>query len=449
MIGEPASKYSHPLPRDGGRGEGSSPAAGPPQGGAGQEPASAPRGLPPVAASDSHPLPREGGRGEGSPSAISDGDGPMPVAIVGGGPVGMALALALSLHGTAAQIFEARQRAAARNDKRILALSQGSRQILDWLGVWSRITATAITTIHVSQQNGLGRTRLTAADEGVPALGYVATAASVAAALDDALNAASIPVHEHARVDHVAAAAESVSLFTGKGEVRACLVVYAEGLVEDNGAVVARDYGQHAVICTVTPRAPHGNVAYERFTAQGPLALLPHGNDMAVVYTCSAEEAAAFAAEDDELFLARLQAHFGRRMEFLAVSPRQVYPLGLRYRKSPVASRAVWLGNAAQTLHPVAGQGFNLALRDVWELARSIKGADDPGAATILARYAQRRRLDRMSVIGFTDSLIRLFSNDNSCLRHVRGLGLLALDLIPPARTFVAKRMMFGARAWP
>ena len=133
----------------------------------------------------------------------------MPVAIVGGGPVGMALALALSLHGTAAQIFEARQRAAARNDKRILALSQGSRQILDWLGVWSRITATAITTIHVSQQNGLGRTRLTAADEGVPALGYVATAASVAAALDDALNAASIPVHEHARVDHVAAAAES------------------------------------------------------------------------------------------------------------------------------------------------------------------------------------------------------------------------------------------------
>lgn len=396
----------------------------------------------------SHPPPREGGRGEGPPSAATY-DGDVPIAIVGGGPTGMALALALALHGCAGEIFEARERGAARNDKRILALSQGSRQILDWLGVWSQIAATPITAIHVSQQGGLGRTRLRAKDEGVPALGYVATAASVVAALDDALTAARVSFHEHARVDRVEDGPESVRLFTAGGELPAQLVIYAEGMVEANAEAVTKDYGQHAVICTVTPRTPHGNVAYERFTAQGPLALLPHGRDMAVVYSCPNEDAAALAALDDASFLARLQAHFGTRHEFLAASPRQVFPLGLRYRKSPVGNRAVWLGNAAQTLHPVAGQGFNLALRDVWELARSVKDAGDPGASAILARYAARRRLDRMSAIGFTDTLIRLFSNDNPCLRHVRGLGLLALDLIPPARTFVAKRMMYGARAWP
>jgi len=373
---------------------------------------------------------------------------PLPIGIVGGGPVGMALALALAFHGSSAQIFEARERGAARDDTRILALSQGSRQILDWLGVWTRIAATPITTIHVSQQGGFGRTRLRANDEGVQALGYVATAASVAAALDDALTGKQLPFHERSRVERVETDPDAVRLFTDSGDFPAPLVVYAEGRIDADAASVTRDYGQHAVICTVTTRTPHGNIAYERFTAQGPLALLPHGGEMAVVYTCADEDAAALVAQHDAAFLARLQAHFGSRLEFIAASPRQAFPLGLRYRKSPVANRAVWLGNAAQTLHPVAGQGFNLALRDVWELARSVKGARDPGGAAILARYAERRRLDRMGAIGFTDALIRLFANDRPGLRPVRGLGLLALDLIPPARTFVAKRMMYGARAW-
>ncbi len=389
-------------------------------------------------------------RGETGNSA-STGDGPRHVAIVGGGPVGMALALALELHGAGAQIFEARERGAARSDQRILALSQGSRQILDWLGVWHRIAATPIAAIHVSQQGGLGRTRLKAEDEGVEALGYVATAASVAAALDDALAGKRIPFHEHVRVDRVdqkPAGTESMSLFTANGELPARLVVFAEGRVEADAEAVTHDYGQHAVICTVTTEKPHGNVAFERFTAQGPLALLPHGRALAVVYTCPDDEVAALSTLDDASFLVRLQAHFGARMEFLSASPRQVFPLRLRYRKSPVGNRAVWLGNAAQTLHPVAGQGFNLALRDVWELSRCVGDAQDPGAAALLARYAGRRRADRMGVIGFTDSLIRLFSNDNPALRHGRGLGLLALDLLPPLKSFVAKRMMYGARAW-
>ena len=131
------------------------------------------------------------------------------------------------------------------------------------------------------------------------------------------------------------------------------------------------------------------------------------------------------------------------------MTPRTAFPLGLRYRDTTTEPRRVWLGNAAQTLHPVAGQGYNLALRDVCELARTLGGEVDPGAAGVLQRYTARRSVDRRATIGFTDTLVRLFSNDLAPLRHARGAGLLALDLFPPLRRFVANRMIFGARAWP
>jgi 2-octaprenyl-6-methoxyphenol hydroxylase len=205
------------------------------------------------------------------------------------------------------------------------------------------------------------------------------------------------------------------------------------------------------VLCTASTREPHHHVAWERFTPDGPLALLPFGNEYAVVFTCVADEAVQLAALDDAAFLARLQAQFGTRLTFTATGPRASFPLGLRYREHIVAERQVWIGNAAQTLHPVAGQGFNLALRDIWDLARTLADplyAGDPGDPARLARYAQSRRLDRRGAIGFTDGLIRIFSNDFAPLAHARGAALLALDLFPPARSFVARRMMFGARAW-
>ena len=366
----------------------------------------------------------------------------------------MALALALHRHGVAAQILDARPRGAAREDQRILALSHGSRQILEWLGVWPAIAATNIDTIHVSQRGGFGRTRLTAREQGVPALGYVAPAASVSAALDDALTAARIPLRDNCRVSQAEISAGSIRLDTaaGSGLAEARLVVYAEGAIESDrdDAAVLHDYGQQAVICTaaLAPATPHCHVAYERFTPLGPLALLPLGKELAVVYTCQAQEAAKTAALPDAAFLSRLQEHFGGRLQFAAVSPRHVFPLALRYRKSPVGPRSVWIGNAAQTLHPVAGQGFNLALRDTWELARTLRGTADPGDPAVLDRYARARRLDRRGAIGFTDTLIRVFGSDDPLLRHARGLGLLALDLLPPARSFVARRMLFGARAW-
>ena len=288
----------------------------------------------------------------------------------------------------------------------------------------------------------------------MPALGYVAPASSVSAALDDALAAARIPLRDNCRVTHADLCAGGIRLHTRSGimPTQASLVVYAEGAIENDSdnATVLRDYGQQAVICSAALAAatPHRHVAYERFTPQGPLALLPLGKDLAVVYSCPAQDAAALAALPDVEFLARLQQHFGGRLTFTAVSPRHLFPLALRYRKSPVGPRSVWLGNAAQTLHPVAGQGFNLALRDTWELARTLVNAADPGDPAVLQRYARARRLDRRGAIGFTDTLIRVFGSNDPLLRHARGLGLLALDLLPPARSFVARRMLFGARAW-
>jgi 2-octaprenyl-6-methoxyphenol hydroxylase len=347
----------------------------------------------------------------------------------------MAIALALHSNGVESEIVDARARGAAIEDRRILALSHGARQILEWLSVWAAIPHTAITTIHISHQGGLGRIRITAADEGVPALGYVLAAGDLAASLDAALKQTDIAFRENTRVD---------------AQPDAPLTIWAEGAVDDDDAIV-RDYGQHAVICTATADEPHAGRAWERFTPEGPVAALPmgdNGTDYAVVMTCAAHEADDVAALDDATFLAKLQSRFGGRVHFTTVSQRFVFPLGLRYRKSAVAARQVWIGNAAQTLHPVAGQGFNLALRDIFELARTLTDAADPGAPELLAHYDAARRLDRNGAMRFTDTLVHLFSNDNPLLRHARGAGLLALDLFPPARHFVARRMMFGARGW-
>jgi 2-octaprenyl-6-methoxyphenol hydroxylase len=357
------------------------------------------------------------------------------VAIVGGGPAGMSLALALKLHGVTAEIFEARGRAAVRHDPRVLALSDGARQILDWLGVWVGLSATPIETIHISQRGGFGRTLLRATELKVQALGWVLRASDLIAALDAAVSAAGIVYHDNTSV--------------GAGDTAGfALTAFAEGAVDPSAGEV-RDYGQHAVLCSVSVAAPHQNVAWERFTGEGPVALLPLGEQYSVVLTCADEVLDEVKSLDDRAFLALLQRRFGTRHHFTATTPRLAYPLGLRYRPDPVGERQVWLGNAAQTLHPVAGQGFNLALRDIWELASALGAASDPGAPEVLTGYARGRRADRRGAIAFTDLLIDGFASEFAPIRHARGAGLVALDLLPALRAFVAKRMIFGARAWP
>lgn len=359
----------------------------------------------------------------------------------------MALALALKLHGVTAEIFEARERAAVRRDPRVLALSDGARQILEWLGVWSKLSATPIETIHISQRGGFGRSCLRASELDVKALGWVLAASDLIAALDDAVSVAGIAYCDNRKVGAAPPCVPGTPL---RGQVTADfpLTAFAEGVVEP-GAGTMHDYRQHAVLCSVSVAAPHGNVAWERFTNEGPVALLPLGDQYAVVLTCADDALAGIMALDEAAFLALLQGRFGERHRFTSASPRTAYPLGLRYRREPVGERQVWLGNAAQTLHPVAGQGFNLALRDIWELAQAVCAADDPGAPEVLAAYARGRQTDRRGAIAFTGLLIDGFSSDFAPLKHARGAGLLALDLFPPLRAFVAKRMIYGARAWP
>ncbi len=356
----------------------------------------------------------------------------------------MALALALHQQGIGVTVLEARAREAIKHDPRVLALSFGSQQILERLGVWDtlglKLSATPIQTIHVSRRGNLGRARMRADELGVPALGYVLPAANLITALDAALSQAGIPYHDHHKISCVEdVAAPSPS---------SMLTVWAEGSVSD-GAGQFRDYHQAAILCTATTKAAHDNVAWERFTADGPVALLPLGNDYAVVLTCAAAEAASIVAQGDAAFTNLLQTRFGQRHQFVSVGPRASYPLSLRWREEVIAERQVWLGNAAQTLHPVAGQGFNLALRDVRELTwhlSAVSAAQDFGAQIVLRAYAKSRSLDRRSVIGFTNSLIDVFGSEIAPLAHARGAGLVVLDLLPPLRNFLARRMMFGSR---
>ncbi|HMA10919.1 MAG TPA: FAD-dependent monooxygenase [Steroidobacteraceae bacterium] len=372
--------------------------------------------------------------------------------IVGAGPVGAVCALALQQQGITARVLEA-QPADARADTRTLALSHGSQLILDRLGVWALLDdATPITRIHVSQRGALGVARLSADDVGVPALGYVLPYASLTAALKQALAEAVIAVDYGVAVARIEPGAEVATLHLGDGRsLAAPLVVVADGGRSEAAPEpkFERDYDQMAVVCEVQTELPHANQAYERFTPEGPAALLPKGDRYALVWTASNADAQRIAALPDSEFLAALQRHFGGRQGlFLHASPRKTFPLRLAYTGSEAADRVVRIGNAAQTLHPVAGQGFNIGLRDAWELASLCGDAseDDIGSAAMLSAYARGRRIDVLGGLGFTDFLVRVFSNDVAPLRHARGLGLLALEMLPPLKSFVARRMIFGAR---
>lgn len=379
--------------------------------------------------------------------------------VVGGGPVGAALALAVQAQGRDVLALEARAAEAAalvEVDERPLALSYGTRLILERLGVWQDLQhCTTIDRIHVSQAGAFGRVMLDARETGVPAYGYVVPYGELLKTLTQAARDRVPRYRMGARVTAVRpdVAAAEVDFMREPGVTEtasAPLVVVADG-----GALVAgadintRDYEQTAVTARVTTEIPHGGTAYERFTRHGPLALLPSGNMLALVWTTTAERAAELAAWPEARFLDALQNEFGNRLgRFLSVQGRAVYPLMLKYAREVVFPHTILIGNAAQTLHPVAGQGFNLGLRDAWELAEAIAGCEPEwlGQADMLARMRRRRMLDRRASIAFTDLLVRVFSNDFAPLRAARGAGLAALDTLPFLKNFLARRMTFGAR---
>ena len=371
------------------------------------------------------------------------------ILIVGAGPVGMTLHLALAAGGQKSLLLDRRPVAAQQTDPRALALSHGACQLLEQIDSWPTRAATPIETIHVSQKDGFGRTLIDRADYALPALGYVVRYRDLAGAL--AKNLAVNAVLAEAEILDIAPDDDCVTVsLRHAGQLRTIktkLLVHAEGTPNDNPAVKVSEYAQHAVICEVTPTPGHNKRAWERFTPNGPLALLPLGDEYSIVFTLPPAKADAVMAMGDDTFIATLQTQFGHRMRFVKPGPRSRFPLALRMRDTLVKGSEVWIGNSAQTLHPVSGQGFNLGIRDAWQLSETLlkNGVDRASLAT----YAASRRLDRQGSAFFTDQIVRAFSNDFAPLKLARGLGLLALDICSPARHFVAKRMIWGARAWP
>lgn len=382
------------------------------------------------------------------------------LAIVGGGLVGASLALALQDgargRGWRIALIEPFTPGAGYQpsyDARSTALSYGTRQIYEQLGLWQRIAQRAepILQIHVSDRGRFAAARLSAKDEGVPALGYVVENAWLGECLWRALDPQVVGWHSPAEVIHMQATDTGYRLTLNDQSSLHCeLAILADGgrsgLREQLGIGVSHTpYGQSALIANVSPEHGHNGQAFERFTEQGPMALLPLAdNRCALVWTRASSDAERLLALDDGVFLDELQQAFGYRLGALRqVGKRHLYPLALIEAQEQVRPHLVVLGNAAHSLHPIAGQGYNLSLRDTQALAQILLGSAAPlGDFATLQRYVQNQQSDQQLTVGFSDQVTRLFGSGEPLLAAGRNLGLLGLDLLPPAKRWFARQAM-------
>lgn len=389
------------------------------------------------------------------------------ILIVGGGLVGGSLALALHDSGLRIGLVEAQtetERSASPAGQRALALSRGTSQILNGLRVWRSIApnAQAIRHIHVSDRGHFGKTRLHAADAGVEALGHVALARVLEDAIDQRLDETPVTRLCPARIVGLKAGRDRVCVMLKQGgsdlNVTARLLVGADGghstvrTLLGIGQII-RDYGQTAIVTEIMTQKDNRHTAYERFTTSGPLAVLPlERRKSSVVWTIDALDAQDWLQQDEAEFTSRLQKAFGYWLgEIKLAAKPQGFPLKLIRAESMVDDRVVLIGNAMHQIHPVAGQGFNLGLRDAALLAEHIRTQSlfggDIGSAGFLCRFAQTRKEDLNHVIRFTDSLVRIFSTDSGPLALARNAALMALDRLPPAKRLLARHAMgYGVR---
>ncbi|RMF97088.1 MAG: 2-octaprenyl-6-methoxyphenyl hydroxylase [Gammaproteobacteria bacterium] len=384
--------------------------------------------------------------------------------IAGGGMVGASLACALAGLPLRAAVIERVPPASEQQpsfDLRTTALSRSSQRVLEGLGLWAELApqATPIRRVHVSEQGRFGTAVVDAREQGVEALGYVIENRRLGAAFFRRLERADnvelfIPGSAGEVVTDADGLRLSIETERGPRTLRASLLAIADGarsrLREAVGIPAAsRAYEQVAIIGTVAVGRPGDGVAYERFTPQGPLALLPAGGDRYVfVLTRHESEAESVLASSEAAFRDLLQAAFGFRLgRFGRLGQRSAYPLYLTRARRLTAPRCVVVGNAAHGLHPVAGQGYNLGLRDVAVLAELLAdalraGRCDPGDPALLAAYSDWRRRDQRNVVAFTDGLVRLFELPLPGLGALRGLALQAFDLLPGARQLLAREAM-------
>jgi 2-octaprenyl-6-methoxyphenol hydroxylase len=394
------------------------------------------------------------------------------LAIVGGGLVGASLALSLAPLGLRIALLEAVPPAPGAQhpsfDERTTALANGTVRAFRTLGVWFAMEreAAPIRKIHVSDQGRFGTARVDAAEQGLEALGYVVPNRVIGAALWQGLARASgVDVIAPAQVtgNELEGACRTVRYETG-GESRsltARLVVAADGVrsvVREQAGIAADhlEYDQVALTAVMTTQRFHDYVAYERFTEDGPIAILPLTDGRCgMVWTRKPESVERLLALSDAEFLCEFQAAFGFRLgRFLRIGQRASYNLMLSRSDRHIAPRLAVVGNAAQGLHPIAGQGFNLGLRDAMSLAeviadQRVAGMHDAGDADLLQAYADWRETDRRRIVAFTDGLVRLFSSPLGVLRSLRGIGLLAFDVLPPAKSALARLSVGAAERIP
>ena len=394
------------------------------------------------------------------------------LAIVGGGLVGASLALALAPLGLRIALLEAveaaRGEAHPSFDERTTALANGTVRAFRTLGVWAAMEreAAPIRKIHVSDQGRFGTARIDAAEQGLEALGYVVPNRVIGAALWQGLERCpAVELIAPARVvgSDLQGDCRSVRYEQSGAErsLSARLVVAADGirsLVRDQSGIAADhvEYGQTAITAVMTTQRFHDYVAYERFTEDGPIAILPLTDGRCgMVWTRKPAEVERLLALTDAEFMREFQAAFGFRLgRFLRIGARASYSLVLSRADKHVAPRLAVVGNAAQGLHPIAGQGFNLGLRDAMSLAeviadKRVAGVTDPGDPALLQDYAEWRETDRRRIVAFTDGLVRLFSTPLGMLRSLRSLGILAFDVLPPAKSALARLSVGAAQRIP
>jgi len=396
------------------------------------------------------------------------------IAIIGGGLVGMPLALALDQAGWQVALLEqsvAVSPPADSLDQRCTALSAGTQQLLHSWSLWSAVAAdsSAINRVHISQRGYFGATRLCAAEAGVGALGHVVENRRFLADLHPLMQDSGMDCLSSADVSHVSADSQSSTVYyrtpAGDASLQARLVIAVDGVasrIRESAGIGVRqvDYQQAAVLGMLEVDRPHDQVAYERFTEGGPLALLPRSTHQAAFVYCIEPDAQSTMEQlSDSAFLQHLQSQFGYRLgRFRRLGPRTVVPLVRIEAQRQIGSRLVLLGNAARLLHPVAGQGYNLAMRDAAALLRFLSGEHnfhnellvpaqsqrvaDPGDGTLLQAFAASRIADQQRVVRLTDTLARGFRGRAAAPSHLRALGLMGLDTVAPLRQQFAQHSM-------
>lgn len=381
------------------------------------------------------------------------------IAILGAGPVGHVLALLLARHCAQPQRIVLLAGAATSAsavaplptvDPRVLAMNHGSRVLLESLHAWPG-RAADIRHVHVSQRGRLGSTVIHSEDFQVPRLGSVVAYAELHATLQACVAASGVTVLHGPPAQVLGQDGDGIWIRQGDTEQSCGVAVLSDG---SGGTDVRREYDQHAIVTSARATLARPAWAWERFTREGPLALLPHPLDAqaySVVWCSAPQRAAQLAQLDEHAFSAALSDAFGTRLGRLSSqAPRHVFPLALSARRTMVQGRLAAIGNAAQTLHPVAGQGLNLGLRDAARLAQTLAqwlpvAATDPSA--LLTEFAQARRVDRWVTAGLTDMMPRAFATGLAPVEHACGLGLLALDVAAPLRAPLARHLLQGLRA--